>query len=71
MLKLYQLIIIICLFTTLVNCAKYFETKRCLIECKHDSHSIKYCQHLNSIAFKLCLMNKRDLPKNCVRICTK
>lgn len=71
MVKFYQLIMLITLIISQVYGAKYFETKRCLIECKHNSNITHYCQNLNHLAFKLCLMNKRNLPKNCIKICNK
>ena len=40
--KLYQLLFLIFLYTSFVNCAKYFETKRCLIECKHNNKTINF-----------------------------
>ncbi len=71
MIKLYYYLLLIITIISQSDAAKYFETKRCLIECKHQSHTIRYCQHLSDLAFKICLMTMRDLPKNCVKICVK
>ena len=70
MIKLYHLLLLL-LITCLVNGGKYIETKRCLIQCNQSDNITNYCSGLNDLGFKLCLMSKRDLPKNCKKICLK
>ncbi len=59
------LIVITIIFST---DAEYYEIKKCLINCSNNQKS--NCYSKSDLHFKWCLMKKREIKDNCVKVCT-